>query len=212
MVFPPHRCAPPGATTVTGDATRPLAIAATAAAHDPVPEDCVSPTPRSNSRISISFGLRTTTYSTLVPCGIAVATESAPPGLASHAETPPQELQSADSCRNPCAHCVHRFRIDRQLLPTTAAPCRSRTQMSRHAGSATGKSSVPPCANHNLAFLRSRANLRRNAASAIARDFRLRTIGVNQRAIASASASGNIHSTPSAPTPLWRSHRRGLAR
>ena len=43
-------CAPPGACTATGVWVRPVVIAATAAAHEPVPEDCVSPTPRSKKR------------------------------------------------------------------------------------------------------------------------------------------------------------------
>src|SRR5208337_3774351 len=67
-------CGPPGAITVTGEVARPLVIAATADAHDPVPEDCVSPAPRSNIRISISWAPRsflplTRTYTTFVPCG-----------------------------------------------------------------------------------------------------------------------------------------------
>jgi hypothetical protein len=36
-------CAPPGATTFTGDVTLPAAMAATADAQDPVPDDWVSP-------------------------------------------------------------------------------------------------------------------------------------------------------------------------
>ena len=45
---------PPGLTTFTGELTRLLKMDATAAAHDPVPEDSVSPAPRSKIRISIS--------------------------------------------------------------------------------------------------------------------------------------------------------------
>ena len=43
----PAVCVPPGACTLRGDCARLSKIAATAAAHDPVPDDCVSPTPRS---------------------------------------------------------------------------------------------------------------------------------------------------------------------
>src|SRR5579884_2722993 len=61
-------CAPPGARTSSGDCARPLWMAATAAAQEPVPEDCVSPTPRSKMRSSTSPGPSTLTNSTLVPC------------------------------------------------------------------------------------------------------------------------------------------------
>src|SRR6266404_6044621 len=58
-----------GETQSSGTGSCASAVAAIASGRDPVPEDCVSPTPRSNSRISISFAPRTTTYSTFVPCG-----------------------------------------------------------------------------------------------------------------------------------------------
>ena len=48
--FPPFQrtnCVPPGAWTFSGELALPAAMEATAEAHDPVPEDCVSPTPRS---------------------------------------------------------------------------------------------------------------------------------------------------------------------
>ena len=60
-------CEPPGDVTRSGDCDLPLAIAATAAAHDPVPEERVSPTPRSKILISISPLVRTRTSSTFVP-------------------------------------------------------------------------------------------------------------------------------------------------
>src|SRR5438105_7642187 len=52
--FPSQRtvCTPPGAITSTGDVQRPEAMAATAEAQEPVPEDWVSPTPRSKKRTS----------------------------------------------------------------------------------------------------------------------------------------------------------------
>src|SRR5438874_1105481 len=40
-------CTPPGARTSTGDSAMPASIAAIAEAQEPVPEDCVSPAPRS---------------------------------------------------------------------------------------------------------------------------------------------------------------------
>ena len=49
-------CAPPGATTVSGDWQPCSAIAAVAVALVPVPEEVVGPTPRSKMRISISAG------------------------------------------------------------------------------------------------------------------------------------------------------------
>src|SRR5271166_761222 len=61
-------CAPPGACTRTGELTLPLWMDATAAAQEPVPDDIVSPTPRSQKRTSISFAPFTFTYSTFIPC------------------------------------------------------------------------------------------------------------------------------------------------
>ena len=51
-------CIPPGACTRTGDFALPVWIEATAAAQEPVPEDMVSPTPRSQKRTSISSSVQ----------------------------------------------------------------------------------------------------------------------------------------------------------
>src|SRR5262245_222776 len=48
--------APPGIFTVTGLWTRPNRTAALAAAQEEDPEACVSPAPRSQMRMKISFG------------------------------------------------------------------------------------------------------------------------------------------------------------
>ena len=48
-------CAPPGATTVSGERQPCNASAAVAEAELPVPEEVVGPTPRSKMRISISW-------------------------------------------------------------------------------------------------------------------------------------------------------------
>ena len=59
--------------TLTSFEVRPLSIEATAAAQEPVPEDRVSPTPRSQNRTSISCLLMTRMNSTFVLLGKRVA-------------------------------------------------------------------------------------------------------------------------------------------
>jgi len=54
-------CAPPGVCTLTGDRARPEKMAATAEAHDPVPEERVSPTPRSKKNACSASALATFT-------------------------------------------------------------------------------------------------------------------------------------------------------
>src|SRR5579864_95653 len=69
--FPASRrtsCVPPGACTFTDDSARLVAMAATADAHDPVPEDIVSPAPRSKNRTFTSCLPAGETHSTLTPC------------------------------------------------------------------------------------------------------------------------------------------------
>src|SRR6267378_6373362 len=61
-------CAPPGACTRTGDSAFPDAMAAIATAQDPVPEDLVSPTPRSKNRACRSCTPSATTTSMFTPC------------------------------------------------------------------------------------------------------------------------------------------------
>src|SRR3954454_16854239 len=56
-------CVPPGACTLTAESVRPGLIAATADAHEPVPEDRVSPAPRSKNRARRSNLLSTATNS-----------------------------------------------------------------------------------------------------------------------------------------------------
>src|SRR5579872_399171 len=62
-------CTPPGACTLTGEAARPMLIAAAADAQEPVPDELVSPTPRSKKRTRMSNLLSTTTNSTFTPSG-----------------------------------------------------------------------------------------------------------------------------------------------
>ncbi len=47
---------PPSVCTVTGEATSPAVTAATAAAVEPLPDESVSPAPRSHTRMRMSFG------------------------------------------------------------------------------------------------------------------------------------------------------------
>ncbi len=72
-------CAPPGATTVSGEMQRRNASTAVAAAEVPVPEEVVGPTPRSKMRISISRSLTMRTNSTLVWCGKSGCTQISAP-------------------------------------------------------------------------------------------------------------------------------------
>ena len=89
---PPHAmvCAPPGATTLSGETQRRNASTAVAAAELPVPEEVVGPTPRSKMRISISRSLTMRTNSTLVCCGksrcVQISAPMVGPGFAGDGE------------------------------------------------------------------------------------------------------------------------------
>ena len=63
------RCMPPGADTSTSRPAPPNTAPATAAAHVPVPDERVGPTPRSQIRMRMRPGASTTANSTFVPSG-----------------------------------------------------------------------------------------------------------------------------------------------
>ena len=73
------RCVPPGARTSASRAAPPYAAAATRAAHEPVPDEVVGPTPRSQMRMRTRSGVSTSANSTLVPSGKAGCRSNAAP-------------------------------------------------------------------------------------------------------------------------------------
>src|SRR5271157_2419009 len=201
-------CVPPGACTRTGELTLPVWMEAVAAADEPVPDDIVSPTPRSQKRTSISWSLRSVTNSTLVPCGKSgwVAT------------CPAQDCQSGANSGTNMTKCglpidtetprtVLSARVTSISLPTSGLPievrnsklCRLRLVRSQVLSPAP----VLMTADVRLCSAQYHAATHRVPLPEISAS---EPSALSKRIATSASDAGSTHSTPSAPTPLWRSH------
>src|SRR5208337_4432124 len=203
---------PPGACTRRGELALPLWMEATAAAQEPVPDDIVSPTPRSQKRTSISFSFMILTNSTFIPClksswieiCCAIACQ---PG--SNSET------NTTKCGLPIETGVPEISPQVNLIesgsPTSGTPMElrnskllpSRTvklQVFRPAPVRMITESRLFCAQYQAATQRvPLPDISASEPSA----FRRQTPR-------SASLAGKTHSTPSAPTPLCRSQMRRL--
>ncbi len=172
-------------------AAPPNAAAATSAAHDPVPDEGVGPTPRSQIRMRTRSGASTCANSTLVPCGKqrVIARAPRPAGrnaLASGSGPSSDALRVAEVHDDECSDSpaggqrslrgssvgMSHGRAERSARAVSARPADARQRLRRR----------PPSECVTLAASRSssRSKQRRQAADAVAGDFGPAAVGVEQ--------------------------------
>src|SRR5262249_916518 len=200
-------CGPPGACTLTGDCARPLSIAAPAAALEPVPEECVSPTPRSKKRTSIADFASTCTSSAFTPC-LKIGLRCIPADFA--CQSSQNSSRKTTKCGLPIETGIP-FTSPHNVAIAISAPTHG-------APIAASNSDVFPLRAINVHFF-SPAPVRMvtdsfwDSAQRYAATQRVPLPEISasgpsaliRRASTSASPAAYSHSTPSAPTPLWRS-------
>ena len=181
------RWAPPGDDDLHVARGAAVRIAATAAAHAPVPDASVGPTPRSQIRIRTRSGASTAASSTFVPSGKCGCTASAAATVCSRSSvTSPSTTHCGLPTRSVTASTACRRRRSSRARSAPAAPSprgtcsgRSRRRAARGASRRRrSRSRSAPCpASARRAATRA---TRAEAAHAVARHFRVAAVGVEQ--------------------------------